>query len=66
MDLTTAPCCPACGAEPRAALIHDEYVVECSNPDCHGPDSEDGTAQRTFDGALIQWAYHATRHPEAA
>lgn len=65
-ELTTAPRCPVCGTEPRAVRIHDEIVVECSNPDCHGPDSEDGIAQHTIDGALTQWSLFATRCPEAA
>jgi hypothetical protein len=38
--------------------IHDEVLVECTHPDCHGPDREaadDCDACFTLETALAQW-----------
>jgi len=61
MTITQLSPCPLCESDAMETLIHGEYLAECSNPDCNGPDSEDCPATLTRAASQAQWEFIVAR-----
>jgi len=58
MKIPSPSPCPCCHSPAHLLRIHDEVLVECTHPDCKGPDREaadDCDACFTLEAALAQW-----------